>query len=235
MPELPEVQMMVNSLITMVLNSYIEDVSIRKTAAGRELSLAKGQKIIEIFRFGKAVYFQLSRDAIMIEPGSHSAFHFQPNEAKRVRGACVIFRTSQGTLSLMQSSRNQRVLFVLKDQTCVPDVGVDPLTKRMSAKHLRRCLRLSSSTIKDFLIRDKIIAGIGPRYAKTILIRTRIDPQSEARSITGRKAKSLFGNIKQVISEAMAYRCPQHIGVSFPNPFNGYTIATGEKSDKQIT
>ncbi|MEK6793975.1 MAG: DNA-formamidopyrimidine glycosylase family protein [Spirochaetota bacterium] len=206
MPELPEAQQLAERFAGEILNAYIEDVIVHDPLIGENAARVRGQKIIDISRYGKAVYLQLSRDALIVLPSAHTRIYFSP-QPLAIPDARITYRTSRSLLYLAEKSRAPRILYVNKDETPLPDIGVDPLTKRFNTAMFRRRLRTATSTIHDFLVKENIIAGIGSRYAKAILVQTELDPVAAANSLPRGKTKQLFWNIKRVLREAMNEQC----------------------------
>jgi formamidopyrimidine-DNA glycosylase len=83
-------------------------------------------------------------------------------------------------------------------------LGVEPLSKRFDAEHLRRMLRGKRTPIKSALLDQRVIAGLGNIYVCEALWRSRISPKRQAAKVKVRSIESLVGAIKEVLREAIA-------------------------------
>ncbi|MBI4976661.1 MAG: hypothetical protein HZC28_04220 [Spirochaetes bacterium] len=207
MPELPELQIIINQLKKELQYAYIDGVTLRDLALGEDISLVRGQKIIEIVRRGKTIYFQLSRDAFTINLAKHGVLMLS-QETPKIANTRAIFQTTSGNLYLVDKTRTSGVQYIDKDETWLPTIGVDPLTKMFNFKMLLRNLKSSSENIQEFLMKEDVVSGIGRRYARSILHRSRLEPGVAANRIPKTKAKVLFWSIKNILREAIASRDP---------------------------
>jgi len=208
MPELPELQVIINQLKEELQYAYIDSVFARDASIGEDVGLVSGQKIIEIVRHDKSIYFQLSRDAFMLSLGANGQLMLTTDDTK-IRSTRVIFRTTRGNLHLVDRSRMSAVTVISKDETFVPFAGVDPLTKQFNFKMLYRNLKASKASIADFLRKEKVVAGLGSRYTGKILRASRLPSRHPANRIPRRDAVKLFWNIKNILREAIIRKSPK--------------------------
>ena len=83
-------------------------------------------------------------------------------------------------------------------------LGIEPLDRSFTAKHLSGVLRASTQPVKKVLMEQRKIAGIGNIYANEALWRAGIDPSRSAASISLEEAGDLRDSIVGVLEEAMA-------------------------------
>lgn len=83
-------------------------------------------------------------------------------------------------------------------------VGPEPLPVSFTAAHLRERLDGSRAPIKNALLDQKRIAGIGNIYASEALFRSGIDPRRTAESLHDDEFARLHRAIRAVLREALA-------------------------------
>jgi|SRR5215211_5241238 len=83
-----------------------------------------------------------------------------------------------------------------------PGKGIDALSKEMNEAYLKQKLQRTKSAIKNLLMDQKVIRGIGNAYADEILWDAGISPFSASNKIPDHKIKALAKSIKTVLTEA---------------------------------
>jgi len=83
-----------------------------------------------------------------------------------------------------------------------PRDGIDALSKELNYNFLKRTLNKSKASIKNLLLDQHVIRGIGNAYADEILWEATISPFSVSNKIPDTKIKALTKAIKRVLQEA---------------------------------
>jgi formamidopyrimidine-DNA glycosylase len=83
------------------------------------------------------------------------------------------------------------------------DLGVEPLSNQLSAAWLGRTLAGKTASLKNALLDQRVIAGIGNIYACESLFRARLSPRRRASGVNGRELTQLTGAIKAVLGAAV--------------------------------
>jgi formamidopyrimidine-DNA glycosylase len=81
--------------------------------------------------------------------------------------------------------------------------GVEPLGKVNLAKHLFKQSRNKKKPLKNFLMDNQIVVGVGNIYASESLFLTGITPQKPAGAITHTEYSTLSKNIKATLRKAI--------------------------------
>lgn len=79
--------------------------------------------------------------------------------------------------------------------------GVDALDSKLNYSYLKKALNRKAA-IKNILLDQDVIRGIGNAYSDEILWQTKISPFSKANAIPDGKIKELARNIKKVLKNA---------------------------------
>jgi formamidopyrimidine-DNA glycosylase len=84
-------------------------------------------------------------------------------------------------------------------------LGPEPLTKNFDATYLSQALQNRKSPIKNALLDQRIVAGLGNIYVCEILYRAGIRPETRANIIPLFKLKKIVVHTKDVLLEALAH------------------------------
>jgi formamidopyrimidine-DNA glycosylase len=198
MPELPEVQILVNQLAPRLERARIRAVESRdpKIKLGRNLV---GRRIERVHRQGKNIVFDLSG-------GSHLLIHlrmtgwFEFDRSNRYRAA---IHTSRGTAYFEDARRLGTMQVVTPEQLdhAVEKLGPDPLVDRCDLSGLQT----TSRPIKVALLDQKLVAGVGNIYASESLWRARISPRRRSGSLKSAERRALARGIVASLRRAIAY------------------------------
>lgn len=232
MPELPETETIARDLDRAVAGSRIRDVAVSKPDVLREVDSRElagritGATLTRCWRRAKMVVLDLSTgDRIVVQPRFTGALLIDagslPPEELRYStlrigladGRAIHYRDIRrlGTVSLMDAGRFERYQSAL---------GVEPLDPAFEAEHLSVLLRGSRRAVKQVLMDQRVLAGIGNIYANEALWRAGIDPSRSAGRMAAAEIARLHDGIVSVLRESIAHR-----GTSFRD----YRDASGER------
>jgi formamidopyrimidine-DNA glycosylase len=82
-------------------------------------------------------------------------------------------------------------------------LGVDPLSTDFSADYLRRTCSGRKRPIKNVLMDQRLIAGLGNIYASEILYRAGVRPSRPAGRVTARERAAICGATVSVLEDAI--------------------------------
>jgi formamidopyrimidine-DNA glycosylase len=198
MPELPEVQILVNQLAPRLERARIRAVESRdpKIKLGRNLA---GRRIQRVRRQGKNIVFDLTG-------GSHLLIHlrmtgwFEFDKPKRYRAAV---HTTRGTAYFEDARRLGTMQVVTTEQLerALEKLGPDPLADGSNLSGL--CT--TSRPIKVALLDQRLVAGVGNIYASESLWRARIHPRRRADSLKSAELRTLRRGIVASLRRAISY------------------------------
>jgi formamidopyrimidine-DNA glycosylase len=202
MPELPDIEVFCRNLkkryggkklskIKVVNNKNIKDTQ-------KDLSKAlEGEKLKDVFRSGKEMRFLFSNGSVL---GLHLMLtgDLIPFEGKNERKSTKVefYFEGAGNLALTDRFKNAFVKLDPQDKD-----GIDALDPKLNYSFLKKALNRKAA-IKNILLDQNVIRGIGNGYSDEILWQTRISPFSKANAIPDEKIKELAKNIKKVLKNA---------------------------------
>lgn len=86
----------------------------------------------------------------------------------------------------------------------MPELGIEPLSAECDGAHLRELLKGRKTPVKNALLDQRLIAGLGNIYACEILYRAGIDPATPAGQLSLPKLTKLAAETKAVLQEAIS-------------------------------
>jgi formamidopyrimidine-DNA glycosylase len=116
-----------------------------------------------------------------------------------------------------------RVIFAREEPKTWASLGPDPLNDGVDPKALTARLQKRKHSIKEALLDQKLLAGVGNIQATEALWLARIDPRSRAGALTLAHVKALARGILKAIETTLAHQAKESITYveerGAPNPF----------------
>jgi formamidopyrimidine-DNA glycosylase len=220
MPEVPEVEAIARTLRPMVTDQRIRSVQVFHAIATRPQApaeLAKritGRKVVGVSRKGKYLFLDLDRgliemhfrfDGQLIWLGSAKKLLEQANKKPDGVHVDVALEFAKGVLCFADGRHLGRVHFWDSAETCVPlsQLGVDALSRQFTTDLLRKALASSKRPLKEFLLDQSRIAGIGNIYSCEALWHAALDPRRPANSLNDKEAAKLHKGIVSVLRRVL--------------------------------
>jgi formamidopyrimidine-DNA glycosylase len=214
MPELPDLQVISSNLDKQFSGKKIETVTLRnpkrtKTKAAEFKRTLEGQKLKTIYREGKELRFQCENGNVLgVHLMLHGAFAaFQDNAGQKHTILEIHFADDSGLA--LTDYQGMATPSVNPPEPEAPDA----LSKTVNARFLKEQLSATRSRIKNVLVNQHIIRGIGNAYADEILWDARISPFSISDKIPQDKVKDLAHSIHKVLTHAEKQIRKEHPGL----------------------
>ena len=212
MPELPEVETTVRGLEKVLKGQRLKRVELRREDLRRPFPADLGQRltgatVVALGRRAKYGLIETDRgDTMIFHLGMSGRWRIDPETLDKHDH--LVFETDAGrVLSLNDPRRFGSVdLVETADLQAFPgldELGAEPLGKALTGSWLRARLKSRKSAIKQMLLDQRIVAGLGHIYACEALFRARIDPRREAGRISLERLNRLAKAIPAVLEEAI--------------------------------
>ena len=235
MPELPEVETIVNDLRPSLKDRSFTDITILwprmvlQPSAEELRRRLPGQVIKDIGRRGKYLIFRLaSGEALILHLRMTGSLLLKRKGDKHPVSSpyiTAIFRLDNGMELVFTDRRKLGTVSLVKDESELNEkLGPEPLDPDFTAQALTKRLSSRKAPIKAVLCDQEVIAGIGNMYADEALFFARIHPLREANSLSHEEIKRLHKAIRQVLTRAIG-----NGGASISD----YRRPTGEKGTQQ--
>jgi len=212
MPELPEVETIRRILEPQLAGRMIESVEICNAQiiahpdAGQFAQMLQGQTIRALSRRGKYLTLDLeSGDRLSLHLRMTGQLLVMPAAEPREKHTHLILQLSDGNqLRYIDVRRFGRFWYLRQDEedvfTARRRLGPEPDDPVLSAEYLRSKLGSRKKTVKEVLLDQEIIAGIGNIYSDEILFAAGIYPAARCSSLGGSDWERLAEEIPRVIS-----------------------------------
>lgn len=216
MPELPEVQSVVDSLKEQgCLNRKITDVitimpKIFKNCSYEDFSnFIIGEKIIDISRIGKYLIFHLSNNKIFVVHLRMEGKLFFEKEHEKYDSKHVLVFIKMDEYEIRYHDTRRFGTFTIYNNDSylnskeLSKLGLDPLQKEFDWKYLKNNISKSSRAIKTALLDQSNVSGIGNIYADEILFASRIHPETLSNKLRDDDFKQLAKNATLILTKAV--------------------------------
>ncbi|MDR1850767.1 MAG: DNA-formamidopyrimidine glycosylase [Mycoplasmataceae bacterium] len=221
MPELPEVQTVINELIKEgILNKTFSDLIVYKskllknsTPTKLKSFLAK-ESIKNIDRIGKYLVFKLTHDKILLIHLRMEGKLFYEKAGVKVdkKHLRVLFIFSNKYVLNFFDSRMFSTIHIFNSQKefekspIINRVAIDPLNKNFNAEFLQKTFKKSTKAIKTNLLDQTKVSGIGNIYVDEILFSAKILPMKPTNKITKKDYENVAKFSTKILKEALKYK-----------------------------
>ena len=205
MPELPEVEsirrVLQNSLINQNLQQYkILDNRINRFNNTKPRNLGT---LLDISRKGKILQFIFKKNSIFFHLGMSGRLDLNGLKNKHTHGLFFF----ENDVLLYDDIRKFGYIKILKNEQAKNQfaaIGPDSLslTKKDKTYVLKKANR-SSTSVKNFLLNQKNLSGLGNIYVNEILFLSGVHPLSKTFNLKDQNWNAIFVNTKKVLQKAI--------------------------------
>ena len=228
MPELPEVEVVKRSLTNKTQNLIVKAVKINDGRLRYKINRNKIKKIIglkfkKISRRSKYLLFFFNKDIVMLvhlgmtgkfffvnskRRKYKTSFYYDLNEDKDKKHDRIIFDLSNNQKLIYNDIRKFGFIKILKNvdldlNSHLINLGPEPFEKNFNSEYFENYIRHRNRDIKDVLMDQKFISGIGNIYANEILFSSRLKPSRKAKLIKPHEIKRIIKFTKSILSRSI--------------------------------
>ena len=217
MPELPEVELVAQSLNKLVSKRQIIVAELLRerlapfNSSDEFAEKLKGAGINQVSRRGKHILFDLDNGQTLIAHLRMSGrFMLLTLERENPKYTHAAFYFSDDTRLVFQDQRHfgfMRIVETAKlhETKELKSLAPEPFGEDFTAKYLRDVLKTSKKSLKEFLLDQTKVTGLGNIYASEAMFLARVNPQIPANEVSAKKANVLFEKIREVLTESIAH------------------------------
>ena len=220
MPELPEVETVRRGLESRLIDATVADVIVRDRrlrwpiAAGFEAQL-RGQRVVAIERRSKYLLFRLAgtqNSTLLAHLGMTGSFGVHSADSPPAY-------KPHDHVDVLLAGRREPLLLRYNDprrfgsmhffqgldaaQPLLAQMGPEPLTDALTGDYLYAQTRRRTVAIKQALMDNTLVVGVGNIYANESLFRAGIHPNRAANRVSLARYKRLVLEVKTVLTEAI--------------------------------
>lgn len=210
MPELPEVETVRRSLRSIVGRRIeavvVTEPRLRRRTASDFAHRLEGRMIEAIERRGKYLLFRLSAgQCLLAHLGMTGALLLQPQGTPAQPHDHTRLRLSGGVQLTYNDPRRFGLLRAGRDDEFaeLKNVGPDPLSAAFTVTRLAALARGRKRPVKNLLMDQRAVGGIGNIYANEILFRAGVRPSRQARRLTRREIGAVVSATRAVLRSAI--------------------------------
>jgi len=234
MPELPEVELVAKSLDVLIKGRKIIAAELLRERLAPEADPSTfgetlSNSIINfIHRRGKHVLFDLDSGRTLITHLRMTGrFMLIPPERGNPKFSHAVFYLDDETRLIFQDHRHFGMMKIvetrdLHDAKEIKKLAPEPFSEEFSLKYFHNTLKTTKKSIKEFLLDQTKVCGLGNIYASEALFLANIDPQKLSHKISIKKSAQLHKKIREVLEVAIAQGStlnvdPENIDGSYHN------------------
>ena len=218
MPELPEVEIIKRNLTESLLNKTFLSVEVycdklRYKIPQNFIETIKNKKVVKIERIAKYIFVTLDNNNILvIHLGmtgnflvNHTDDEIIPIKHTHIKFLMSNFRVIRyidirrfGFIIIFESGKDVASFFDKR-------LGVDAISSKFNSEYLINKLKNKKIDIKNALLDQKIVGGVGNIYASEALYKAGISPfeRSEDIAKNNKKVDNLISSIKFILRDAI--------------------------------
>ena len=226
MPELPEVEIIRQSLDKKIKKKSIKKVIIRnrnlrfKIASNFE-NFIKNKKIVKVNRFSKylILYFQ-DKNYCLIHLGmsgtihiigkkktlklTNTSFYHSPFLPKKHNHVEIIFDKFKVIYNDPRRFGFFEIIKSCKDlEKRFESFGPEPFSKKFNLNYVINFFKKKNKDIKSFLLDQNFVSGIGNIYASEILFASKVYPFKKAKRLKKNECLKIILNSKKILRQAI--------------------------------
>jgi len=239
MPELPEVEMVARALARIIEGRRITWAKLLRPALAPETSprtfarLLKGARIEEVGRRGKHILFMLDNGRVLVTHLRMTGrFLYLPEEAPLPKHTHAIFQLDDRRRLVFTDQRHFGMMKIVKavelyETKELRHLAPEPFSEEFTPEYLSQALSRSRRTLKETLLDQKLVLGLGNIYVAEVLFLARINPFISSATLTKRRVPRLHRAILDALAEALAHGStmnvdPENIdGSYYGGPYEG--------------
>ena len=210
MPELPEVEVSRLGIEPHVLNQEVTQVRVHnpnlRWPVPEQVQNMVGHPVIAVRRRAKYLLLDTQVGTVILHLGMSGKLRvISPSVPLEKHDHVEIeFATGQ-VLRLNDPRRFGAVLWQEIDQVheLLTKLGPEPLTEAFDDELLYLASRNKSGPVKNFIMDNHVVVGVGNIYANESLFKAGIDPRRPAGKISKKRYQALTQHIKQTLALAI--------------------------------
>ena len=228
MPELPEVEVVKRSLTRKVQNLIIQKVNIKDSKLRYHIDKNKfrkitGLRIKKIERKSKFLLFFLNKNFIMMvhlgmtgkfffvdrkNTKLKTSFYYNIDYKKEQKYDRVEFILNKNQKLIYNDVRKFGFIKLLSDKKYknnfhLKHLGPEPLKNTFNYTYFKNYIKGRSRVIKDILMDQKFVSGLGNIYANEILFLSKVKPSRKVKNLKEFELKKIINFTKEVLKNAI--------------------------------
>ena len=229
MPELPEVEVVKRSLTSKIQKLVVEKITVkdeklRYRINKKKLKILLGLKIIKILRRSKFLLFVFEKNIVMlVHLGMTGKFFFINDKAIKLKTSFYYniddSKDNKHNRLIFSLSKKQKLIYndvrkfgfikilnkrQLKHNLHLKNLGPEPLSNSFDFKYFKNYLINRNRSIKDILMDQKFVSGLGNIYVNEVLFLSKVKPTKKTYLIRNKEIHKIIKNTKKTLKKAIS-------------------------------
>ncbi|HEX8502139.1 MAG TPA: bifunctional DNA-formamidopyrimidine glycosylase/DNA-(apurinic or apyrimidinic site) lyase [Pyrinomonadaceae bacterium] len=217
MPELPEVELVARALDRVVGGRVVARAELLRPGLAPENTprefarLLRGARFERVGRRGKHILAELDNGHVLITHLRMTGrFLLLPARAPLPKHTHALFRLAEGGRLAFTDQRHFGLMKVVRAEDLAAArelraLAPEPFSAEFTPEYLAGVFRKTKRTLKDVLLDQTKVTGLGNIYAAEVLFLARLDPFAPANVVTRRAVARLHRAVLDVLGEAIAH------------------------------
>ena len=221
MPELPEVQTVVNQIKSDLLRNKVESITpiwpkvLHNFTSEKAKQKIKDGEILDVSRRAKFIIIKFAESIIAIHLRMTGKLYLLPENQTISKYATAYFTLKNKRKLIFDDVRKFGRIYLYKNIKPIDERhGPEPLESNFTSESLFRLIKSKKRNIKALLLDQSMIAGLGNIYADESLWKSKIHPNSLSHKIPKKRIEDLYKNIslfRRKIKEAIKMSKETHL------------------------
>lgn len=210
MPELPEVRTVARVLNDKIKGCVISDVLVRYSRivedGSLDLDCLIGKRINNIITYGKYLIFCIDDLYLISHLRMEGKYYIKDINDVYGKHEHVGFVLDNSISLRYHDTRKFGRMFLtdnIDSYKGLGNLGYEIFDDRLNSNYLFNRINKSNLTIKELLLNQSIMAGLGNIYANEVLFRCRINPYTKGKDITIEDCLRIIDKSRLILSEAI--------------------------------
>ncbi|MFL6228901.1 MAG: bifunctional DNA-formamidopyrimidine glycosylase/DNA-(apurinic or apyrimidinic site) lyase [Pyrinomonadaceae bacterium] len=217
MPELPEVELVARALHQLVAGRRIERATLLRPSLAPETPpatfarLLRGRRIQRVSRRGKHILFELDGGHYLVAHLRMTGrFLLLPPRAVAPKHTHAVFQLDDKSRLVFTDQRHFGMMKVVRaaelhETRELRALAPEPFSDEFTPRYLREVFARTRRTLKETLLDQTKVTGLGNIYAAEAMFIARVNPFAAAADLSARRLPRLHRAIIEVFEESIAH------------------------------
>lgn len=210
MPELPEVETVVNGLRPKLAGERIRQIQRfwhKAFVPDEAIDDLVGREIRDLSRRAKYIFIHLDVGYLIVHLRMTGRMSTRPPAPDREKYITVQLDFESGNSLYFEDVRKfGRLIYSEMPGDVLPKLGPEPLSPGFTSAGFAEMLKKRNRQIKPLLLDQSFLAGVGNIYADEALFRAKIHPLTMAKRIPPDKIATLHRAIRKILRDSIRYQ-----------------------------
>lgn len=215
MPELPEVETVLRTLEKQLGNPIINHVNVLydKIIATSDVSTfineLTNESIIDYHRLGKYLIFECKQHYFIVHMRMEGKFYIQDPSEDYDKHTHVLIDLADGKQLRYHDTRKFGRMYLYDKNIdyhmldCFKNVGYDAFDEELTWQLLYQASRKKRITLKQFLLDQRIMAGVGNIYADEICYACKLHPCTKVNRLSKKDCENILNETRRILTGAI--------------------------------